>query len=113
LADPSRPFGRPVTVREAGRLGGFPTHGVIPLCETGCGGACCLVTAGTERGWVWTFSNVGEYSPAGAGGPTYFAGATAEDRIRINAEFFAERLAVSNRVRVGFWAWYRQWLEGR
>ena len=113
LADPSRPFGRPATVREASRLGGFPTHGLIALCETGCGGAFGLVTAGLERGWVWTISNVGEYSPAGAGNPTYFAGATAEDRIRINAEFFAERLAISNRVRVGFWAWYRQWLEGQ
>ena len=34
LADPARPFGRPVTVREASRLGGFPTHGVIVLCDT-------------------------------------------------------------------------------
>ncbi len=111
LADPSRPFGRPATVREASRLGGFPTHGVIVLCDTDCAGGCCLVTAGLERGWVWTYSNIGEYAPAGDSAPAYSAGATAEDRLRINEELFTDRLAISNRERVGFWAWYRSWLE--
>ena len=69
------------------------------------------MTAGLERGWVWTYSNIGEYAPVSAGSPAYFAGATIDDRLRINEEYAAERLAISNRVRFGFWAWYRSWLE--
>ncbi len=113
LADPSRPFGRPVTVREASRLGGFPTHGMIALCLTGCGGAFGLVTAGLERGWVWSIDNVSAFAPASQEVPTYFEGATGDDRFRINEEFHAAQLAISNRERLGFWAWYRLWLEER
>jgi hypothetical protein len=110
--DPARPFGRPATVREAGRLGGFPTHGVIALCEMGCGAAYCLVTAGLERGWVWSHDNVGLYSPAYPHDPVYPTGATVADRLRINEEFHSALLAPSNSVRLGFWAWYKRWLEG-
>jgi hypothetical protein len=111
LVDPARPFGRPVTVAEAARLGGFPTHGVIPLCETGCGGAYCLVTAGTEQGWVWCYDNGGFYAPAYTHDPVYPVGATVADRLRINEAFLAALLALSNNVRLGFWAWYQCWLE--
>ena len=79
----------------------------------GCGGAYGLVTAGLERGWVWCIDTIGEYAPASRENPIYFAGATAEDRLRINEEFHAGQLAISNRERLGFWAWYRLWLEGR
>ena len=111
--DPARPFGRPMTVAEAGRLGGFPTHGLIALCETGCGGAYCLVTAGFEPGWVWSHDNGGFYAPAYTHDPIYpEGGATVADRLRINDEFHTALLAPSNGVRLGFRAWYRRWLEG-
>ena len=112
FADPAQPFARPWTVTEAERFGGFPTHGLIALCETGCGGGYGLVVTGTERGRVWAHNTAGFYAPACTRDPVYPAGATVADRLRINEQFHAALLAPTNRVRLGFWDWYRWWLEG-
>jgi hypothetical protein len=53
----------------------------------------------------------GVYVPAYPHDPVYPVGATLADRLRINEEFPAALLAPSNNVRLGFWEWYRRWLE--
>jgi hypothetical protein len=111
LYDPGRPFARPCDVNEAARLGGYPTFGVLPLVESGCGGAYLLVSAGTERGHVWSFGNDELYLPVYPDSPSYPDEATVQERLQINATFADAILGPANKVRLKFNDWYDRWLQ--
>jgi hypothetical protein len=109
--DPGRPFARPSNLEEARRLGGFPSHGVLPLAEIGCGGVYVLVSSGPERGTVWAYENDEAYHLVYPADPVYPEGATVEDRVRINGAFGNALLGPENKVRLNFWQWYTRWME--
>jgi hypothetical protein len=101
-------FNAPKSIEES-RAIGYPTHGILPLAEIGCGGVTLLAVSGPECGNIWCFANDNAYRPFSHESPRYPPNSTPNEREEINNTF--DNHLLTNKHRVRFWEWYIRWLQ--
>ena len=102
-----RPFVPPRTAEERRP---YPTDGVVPLAQAGCGNMWLLIATGPEAGTIWSYSNDDHYWPFSFESPEYPTGATPEQRLDAN-DHLLNRLLSDPTHRLNFWTWYGDWVE--
>lgn len=92
------PFLPPPTEAAASALL-YPSPGILPIAEVGCGGMVVIVTSGVEHQNLWMVNNLAMYLPTTA--------CIGRSDIPLDSYLSGER----KRERIGFWQWYSEWLH--
>lgn len=106
----AQPFDSPQTQDQAEALD-YPAPGTAPISDQGCGYMAVLIVSGPERGnvWLWPHSYIPHPPPHSS--PRYEPGQNLQQQNDAWQAWAAGLLSPANTYRIGFFAWYEQWLD--